>query len=352
VDPLVSICLPSLNQRPFLEERMTSLLEQTMRDWELIVCDSHSDDGSWEYLQKFRNDPRVRLHRVAREGAYAGWNECLRRARGRYCYIAPSDDTMRPELLERLAGALEAFPQISVAVCDLQPIDDRSRPIELSTDRARRAFFGSWLDTGSVRSGQTEFLLHACFIVTWVSMTAVLFRRDLLERTGLFRTDRGSTADVEWALRAALASDLVYVPGRLATWRVHPDQATQQLTNRSILRHVLASIDTVINDPRAGVPDHWTRVPGWQQELRAVWEIEYLDTFGLYRGVARRQPARFLRNCWDAARAAPGFLLHQATRGFAWSEQFSPDPGRQARHLIELFNAPWPPEPVTADAER
>lgn len=51
--PLVSILLPNLNTRPFLEERMATILNQTYTNWELIIADSYSDDGSWEYLKEF-----------------------------------------------------------------------------------------------------------------------------------------------------------------------------------------------------------------------------------------------------------------------------------------------------------
>ena len=107
--PLVSICMPTLNARRFLEPRMESILTQTLTDWELIVCDSFSDDGTWEFLQSYKSDPRVRLYQVPREGLYAGWNECLRRATGAYVYVATADDTCKPELLEKMVGALEQW---------------------------------------------------------------------------------------------------------------------------------------------------------------------------------------------------------------------------------------------------
>lgn len=87
---------------------MDSILAQTLEEWELIVCDSFSDDGTWEYLQQFKDDPRVRLYQVPKEGLYAGWNECLKRCRGEYVYIATADDTMAPACLEKMVGALEA----------------------------------------------------------------------------------------------------------------------------------------------------------------------------------------------------------------------------------------------------
>lgn len=60
--PLVSILLPNLNTRPFLEERMATILTQTYTNWELIIVDSYSDDGAWEYLSRFRS--RIREWRI------------------------------------------------------------------------------------------------------------------------------------------------------------------------------------------------------------------------------------------------------------------------------------------------
>src|SRR5690348_5094098 len=105
--PLISICVPNLNKRRFLEERMEALLAQTFTDWEMIVCDSYSDDGSWEFLEKFKTDPRIRLYQVPRAGLYAGWNECLQRSRGTYINIATSADTAVPTLFEKLVEPLE-----------------------------------------------------------------------------------------------------------------------------------------------------------------------------------------------------------------------------------------------------
>jgi len=59
--PLFSVCLHTLNARRFLKPRMDSVFEQTCSNWELIVYDSYSDDGTWEYLQQFKDDSRVRL---------------------------------------------------------------------------------------------------------------------------------------------------------------------------------------------------------------------------------------------------------------------------------------------------
>ena len=348
--PLISICLPNLNTRPFLEERMDTILAQTFTDWELIVCDSHSDDGSWEFFQRFKDDPRIQLHQVPRAGVYAGWNECLRRANAEYIYLATSDDTAGPQALEKLVAPLEKLAGISIAVCDYQAIDEDGRPQPGILEEPKRRFLEHWLQMPSIRNGKTEFLLHACFGTFWGSMTAVLFRKKLLPQIGYFRTNRGSQADVEWSMRASLVSDVAFVPGKLATWRIRKGQATvAEGYDWRFVQVILDSLRAVLHDPAVGIPAEWKHVPGWEREISAVWRAEYRDGFHLYRGAARRQPGRFLRNLVSALYHEPGWLLHQATTGFRWSEELNPDHALAARQLIELFHAPWPPQLADRD---
>lgn len=129
--PLVSICLPNLNARPFLEERFHTILGQTLQDWELFVYDSHSDDGSWELIQDFaKKDARIRILQGPREGPYPAWNECLRNTTGEYVYIATSDDTMAPEFLERMVTGLAAYPDCDLAHSPVVIVDDRGEAIK------------------------------------------------------------------------------------------------------------------------------------------------------------------------------------------------------------------------------
>ena len=73
--PKVSILLPNLNNRPYLDERMASIMAQTFEDWELVIVDNYSDDGAWEFFQQWQTkDPRIRLTQAPRDGMYANWN--------------------------------------------------------------------------------------------------------------------------------------------------------------------------------------------------------------------------------------------------------------------------------------
>lgn len=347
--PLISICLPNLNTRPFLEERMETILAQTITDWELIICDSYSNDGSWEFFQKFKRDPRIRMYQVPREGIYAGWNECLRRAIGEYIYIATSDDTMTPNCLEELLKPLEQLSELKIAACDYQPIDEQGRPIDpTSLQPYLRAFYGDCLNTPSIRNGRTEFLIQACMGPSWVTMTSVLFRRTLLKHTGLFPCNRGSSGDYEWSLRAMLASDLAFVPGRLATWRCSPQQATNQLTTRSLSHANFNCLRSVLLESTQQLPEQWSHIKGWRDEILTTWSLECMGNYNLYRNILLTQPSKFMRDFPLAVREQPRRLFRHVLHGFKWLPEYSPDRAAIAQHLIQLFHAPWPPTPVNA----
>jgi glycosyltransferase involved in cell wall biosynthesis len=228
--PLVSICMPHLNSLPFTEERLKTIAAQTLTDWELIIVDSHSDDGSLAILDRFAAaDRRVRIVQAPRDGIYTGLNRALKLASGAYIYIATSDDTMAPHCLERMAAALKQNPACGLCHCNLEIIDENSRPVggdEAWLQYPAQRYFGDWIQKPHIRLAPQDGLLHFGFYSVTTSLTQLLVRREVFERVGYFRTDCGPAADAEWGARAGLQENIVHVPEPLATWRRHRQQAT------------------------------------------------------------------------------------------------------------------------------
>jgi hypothetical protein len=234
--PLVSVCLPNLNTRPYLQERVDTIMRQTYSNWELVVSDNYSDDGAWEYFQELAlTDDRVSIAQAPRAGLYANWNQCVRRARGEYVYIATSDDTMAPDCLEKLAGALDAHPDCDLAHCALKKIDERG--CELPDHWSRSSVFalsaGGLLHRSHVRRAPFDGMLHLTGGSVYISITQLLIRRSLFDRIGLFETRWGSVGDFNWGMRAGLAAHTVHVPDTWGGWRVHGTQATAGVGFRS-----------------------------------------------------------------------------------------------------------------------
>ncbi|WP_320041300.1 glycosyltransferase [uncultured Desulfobacter sp.] len=224
----ISIILPNLNHLRFLPDRIGSITSQTFIDWECIVIDGFSDDGSWEYLKKIADsDNRFRLYREPPIGPYNAWNKGISRAKGKYVYIATSDDTMEPTCIEKMYDALERHTQCQIAHCCLTIIDEggANHPIQWNKGGVA-TFFGDLINKSHIRYTPHDVFVHGGWSTVFRSITQILIKKDLFETTGLFRENLGSVADFEWGVRAALMANIIHIPEYLATWRKYPEQLT------------------------------------------------------------------------------------------------------------------------------
>lgn len=229
MEPIVSICVPNLNTLPFLAERFETIFNQSYQDWELLVYDSYSNDGSWEYItQLAAGNPRMRIWQGPREGTPGSWTPCVREAVGKYVYVATSDDTMPPDCLEKLVAALEAHPECDVAHCKLRAIDENGRDMEdwWSTGSTFARSSGELLQRPHIRRAPFDGLLHLLNAPVYISITQLLIRRSLFDRIGLFKSQWGSVGDFNWNMRAGLVANTVHVPDTWGGWRCHSGQAT------------------------------------------------------------------------------------------------------------------------------
>jgi glycosyltransferase involved in cell wall biosynthesis len=109
VKPLVSVVMPARNSERYIEEAMASVFSQSHRDWELIVVDDGSTDGTGDVVQMvLAREPRLRMLRLAHPGGPAGArNAAIALAEGRYIAFLDSDDLWLPAKLERQLELME-----------------------------------------------------------------------------------------------------------------------------------------------------------------------------------------------------------------------------------------------------
>ncbi|MFE5947949.1 glycosyltransferase family 2 protein [Streptomyces sp. NPDC056480] len=135
-DPAVSVIIPCYNYARYLPAAVASVLAQTFTDWELIIVDDGSTDGSAaaaESLIKQHPARRIRLLRQRNSGVSAARNTGIRAARGRYILPLDADDMIAPAMLERTEAVLDASPGIAVVSTDLLVFtDDRLPPQRMS----------------------------------------------------------------------------------------------------------------------------------------------------------------------------------------------------------------------------
>jgi glycosyltransferase involved in cell wall biosynthesis len=330
-----------LNARRFLHERLQSISQQSLYDREVIACDSFSDDGTWEYIQKHAVSPRFRMFQVPRHGLYAGWNETLTRARGKYIHIATADDTIEPTFLEKAVAALEKCPSAHVAACRYRTIDEDGREVTTPPSDVE-VLLAPWLPCPHVRHGLTEFIIQLGVGCNWGTFSAVVFRRELLDRVGLFRTDIGVEADTVWRLEAMLRTDLVQLPEYLATWRVHARQATSRRPPGWNLQHFRCQREALDRCARI-LPAPWRQDPLWRRKLLFHPRQVYLGSYGLNRNALKHCNREILRRWARALRHEPAYVLKRLMTGFTWKDPIYSDSIEVTLQLIREWNVPWPP---------
>lgn len=123
---LVSIGLPVYNGEPYLIEAIQSILNQTYRHFELIICDNASTDRTAEVCQDFAaRDARIRYFRNVRNlGAARNFNLTVDKASGVYFKWSPADDCIAPEFLSRSVEVLDKDPGVVLCQSQLKVIDE------------------------------------------------------------------------------------------------------------------------------------------------------------------------------------------------------------------------------------
>ena len=236
--PRVSICVPTLNTLPFLRERFDTIFRQTLQDWELLVFDSHSDDGSWEFIQRLaKREKRMRIVQGARKGPYAAWNECVRQSNGESVYIATSDDTMALDFLEKMVSALDLHKDCEIAHCPLIMIDGAGERVTDQSWPECTVFglgIGELVQEPHLRRAPYDGLLHLTGQHAYLSITQLLIRRSLFSRIGEFPDRWGSVSDFNWEMKAGLVANTVHVPDTWATWRIHSRQSSASINVYSV----------------------------------------------------------------------------------------------------------------------
>lgn len=107
--PKVSVLIPVFNRKEYIAECIQSALDQSFTDFEVVVVDNASDDGTWEICQQFAKlDQRVRIFRNALNiGPVRNWIRCAEEANGEFCKILFSDDTLETNCLIEMVPKLD-----------------------------------------------------------------------------------------------------------------------------------------------------------------------------------------------------------------------------------------------------
>lgn len=207
--PLISVLLTSYNRERYIAASIESVLAQTLGDFELLITDNCSTDGTLNIARSFeRLDRRVRVVVNERNlGQFGNRNRAAELASGTFLKYHDSDDLMYAYCLEAMVSPMLAYPEAAFGLSSGAYWPGGPCPM-LSTPRM---------------SYQREFLGAGLFNA---GPSGAIFRADAFRALGGF-VDRGAPSDVLFWLRACARVPILLLPADLFWYRVHPDQELQ-----------------------------------------------------------------------------------------------------------------------------
>lgn len=225
----LSVCLPVFNGQPFLEQALESVRQQTEKDFEFVVVDDCSTDGSFALAERYAAiDSRIVLQRNPRNlGLVGNWNRCLELASGEWIKFVFQDDFLAPNCLERMLAAVEPSEQIvacrrtlvgNTAAADATPDFYLQHALLL-----RRIFSRNrYLDPFEV----CRLILDHPATNIIGEPSSVMFRRELISRFGTFNADLVMECDSEWWYRVSANTGIRLIDEELVSFRIHDRSAS------------------------------------------------------------------------------------------------------------------------------
>jgi glycosyltransferase involved in cell wall biosynthesis len=272
--PHVSIVIPTRNRRNLLQDAVQSIVRQSISDWELIVVDDASDDGTWEWLSRIR-DERVRAFRIPEHRErWTARNLGLENALGEMILFLDDDDRLLPRALEHLSSALRRHPDAVAAIGWFVGFDD--------TGHARRG------RPASTWWPQTRMMWREAFAGWIIHADHAMLRTQVLRGLGGYAPTRSEDRDL--TLKLTRLGAITFIPRKVAEYRLHREQRKVEglvdLGDRMLWEHA-ESLPQPHRDEAHRILD---AVEEWRRGTSAHAKRRYREAIRSYRKAIRLAP--------------------------------------------------------------
>ena len=280
-DILVTVAMPAYNAVRWIPKAIDSVLAQTLADWELIIVNDGSTDGT-EALVRQYDDPRIRLVNQENGGPSHARNVAMALACGKYISLLDADDWYAPRHLERTTGFLDAHPECVLVATNFRFVNAEG---EETVGYQPNEILGRAGD-GIVTDFFNAATRNRCFPVT----CGMAFKRDLLTSLGGFDESLDGAEDQEFQARWAMKGSYGYIDDVLGYYRDYTPGSVRKDLGKTIRMRVRAWQKLTSAEP--------TSLPCWSSYAK-------FRSFYLFRLIALAIATGYLDEAEEAAATWP-----------------------------------------------
>lgn len=202
-EPKVSVIIPTYNRKDYVTEAIDSVIAQTYKDFEIIVVDDGSTDGTGKMLKEKYGD-KIRYFFKENGGCASARNYGIRMSQGKYVAFLDSDDKYLPEKLEDQVGILEQNNGIGFVYSDSYVLGGKKQIL-----------------LESVRPDQNGSVAYALFMLTYMTNSTVIVRRESFAMSGYYDENMRYNEDTDFFLRLSLYCSAHYLKKPTLQYRIH-----------------------------------------------------------------------------------------------------------------------------------
>ena len=238
----ISICIPLYNAEKFIKKTINSVLNQTKKDFELLIVNDCSTDSSLEIVNSFKDD-RIRiLQNDHNLGMHKTMNRCIEEASGKYILILCNDDLITEDCLSQKFSIMEKYENVNLVFSASAIINENDETImERYPFKQSQYFVGRKI---AKRSFETKNV--------FAEPSNVLIRKSAAIKAGGFDEKIKYSIDWEYWLRLCSMGDAFYINRVLSKFRISDSSMTTQLMKR---RKIIFAEDKYFSEKCKRNPD-------------------------------------------------------------------------------------------------
>lgn len=227
--PLVSVVMPSYNHREFVGKAIESVLGQTYENFEFIIADDGSTDGSPEVISGY-DDTRIKFIRFEENTGFWACEYIYGQARGEYIATIASDDMWEETLLEKYVAFLEKNQEYGCCFCQPEIVDGNGIILE-----------NTMYHTMFTAENRTKEEWFKCLYLkgNCICAPSMCLRGSVYKELGPLRFQFRQLQDYEYWLRLVQISNIYIYPEKLIKYRVHEEGDNRNIsspTGESLVR--------------------------------------------------------------------------------------------------------------------